>query len=128
MTQSEGFHEVEGEKEIAQWIHTVFGGDIVLLTDNNPDGEANPDYLWNGKLWDLKSPRSSKENTISQRIRHGLWQIEKNPGGIILNFTNSKLSFSEAVAIVDKYANKRADEPTVFIIKKGEEFCVLRTK
>lgn len=58
----------------------------------------------------------------------GYGKLKRILGGIILNFTNSKLSFSEAVAIVDKYANKRADEPTVFIIKKGEEFCVLRTK
>ena len=113
---------------MANWMLGTFGGEITLLADNNPEGEANPDFLRNGKLWDLKTPRSSKENTISQRIRHGLWQIEKKPGGVIIDFSKSKLEYAEAVRIVDEYANKRADKPTVFVVKKDDKYCVLRTK
>ena len=72
------------EIKIAQWLHDHLGGDIVLLNEVNEDHQKTADYLWRGKLWDLKS--TSTEKAANSAIRHGIKQIEKNPGGIILDF------------------------------------------
>ena len=123
-----GFKDVNGEEKIGNWIYSTFGRDIIMLADNNPDGAPNPDYLWDEKLWDLKAPNSSNENTIDKRIQHGIWQIDSNTGGVIVDFSNSKLSFAKSIAIVDKYGMKRAKKTTDFIIKKNDEYKVLRVK
>lgn len=72
------------EVRISQWIHDTYGGDIVLLSESANMREKRADYLWRGKLWDLKTPSSPK--AADDRIRHGAKQIQENPGGIILDF------------------------------------------
>lgn len=124
----DGFVDVKNEKETAEWIHKIFGGEITLLDDNNPDGEKNPDYLWNGKLWDLKTPNTSNQNTIDNRIHHGIRQIKSNTGGIIIDFSESELDFADGIKIVDEYGNKRAKTTTDFIVKKGDQFTIIRVK
>ena len=126
--KEDGFENVRGEEETADWIIDKFGGEIILLADNHVKGEPNPDYLWNGKIWDLKSPETSNENTIDKRIQHGIWQIKENTGGVIVDLSKSSLSFNEALKIVDKYGLKRSKETTDFIVKKGEDFRVIRVK
>lgn len=126
--KEDGFENVRGEEETADWIIDKFGGEIILLADHHVKGEPNPDYLWNGKIWDLKSPETSNENTIDKRIQHGIWQIKENTGGVIVDLSKSSLSFNEALKIVDKYGLKRSKETTDFIVKKGEDFRVIRVK
>lgn len=123
-----GFKDVKGEQETAEWLKKTFGGEITLLVDNHPDGEPNPDFLWNGKLWDLKTPSTSNKNTIDKRIHHGVWQIQDNTGGVIVDLSESKLDFAESIKIVDEFGNKRAKVTTDFIVRKGNEFKVIRVK
>lgn len=86
ITYDEGYDRARHTAEIktAQWLHDHLGGDIVLLNEVNEDHQKTADYLWRGKLWDLKS--TSTEKAANSAIRHGIKQIEKNPGGIILDF------------------------------------------
>lgn len=70
------------ERTISKWIVENFGGDIELLPEYR--NQKNPDYLWNGKFWDLKSPEGNKN--ITKLIQKGIAQIENSPGGIILNY------------------------------------------
>ncbi|WP_311492941.1 hypothetical protein [uncultured Megasphaera sp.] len=64
---------------MAQWLYKRFGGNIKLLTAVNEQNKKTPDYLWDGKYWDLKS--ISSEKAADSAIRHGLKQIADNPGG-----------------------------------------------
>jgi len=127
-TKENEFRDVDGEESMANWIFDTFGGDIIMLADNNDDGEYNPDYLWNGKLWDLKTPRTESEVTLEKRIRHGINQIEINTGGVILDFSKSKLSLPDGIILTDKYGRKRAKKTTDFLLKKNAKYVVIRVK
>lgn len=80
------------EVQIANVIHDTFGGDIKLLNEVNGGGKRMPDYLWNGKMWELKT--LSTEKAVDSALRKGLKQIIENPGGIILNYVGDSLSKS----------------------------------
>ena len=80
------------EVEIAKWIHENIGGNIKLLTAVNEQNKKTADYLWNGKLWDLKS--ITTEKSADSSIRKGVKQIADNPGGIILLFNGEKLDIN----------------------------------
>ena len=58
----------------------------------NGGGKRMPDYLWNGKMWELKT--LSTEKAVDSALRKGLKQIIENPGGIILNYVGDSLSKS----------------------------------
>nr|DAM85165.1 MAG TPA: minor capsid protein [Caudoviricetes sp.] len=81
------------EVEIAKWIHENIGGNIKLLTAVNEQNKKTADYLWNGKLWDLKS--ITTEKSADSSIRKGVKQIADNPGGIILNYVGKALDLEK---------------------------------
>ena len=87
------------EIEVADLIHSVFGGDIKLLNESNISGEMKADFLWNDKLWDLKSV--STEKSADSAIRKGLKQIISNPGGIILDYRSKNIDMDKLMNIVD---------------------------
>lgn len=88
------------EIEMAEWIHNHLGGDIRLLNESKEDGVKTPDYMWNGKMWDLKTVTTEK--SANSAIRGGMKQIEKNPGGIILNYGENDIDAELATQILDK--------------------------
>lgn len=117
------------EQRAALWLKATFGGDILLLADNSDI--LTPDYLWRGKLWDLKQPTTEKPNTIDNRIAHGVKQIFEAPrpekaGGLILDFSNSPLTFSQAETIALEKAEKRKKGPFDLMICKDGAFSVYR--
>lgn len=125
ITEEPGFVNQNGEREGAQWIHSTFGGNIELLGEIL--GKLNPDYRWNGKCWDLKTTSSSVENTIEGLLRRGFAQIESNSGGILLDFSKSSLSFEDGERLVARLSAKRAKREVYVILKKNNDFLVLRT-
>lgn len=88
------------EVKTAQWLHDHLGGGIVLLNEAHEVGQKMPDYLWRGSLWDLKT--SSSEKSANSAIRHGLSQIQENPGGIILNFNQNAFSMQRLREVIRK--------------------------
>ena len=98
----DGYDKSVHTKEIktAKWLHDNLGGDIKLLSEANKDKVKMPDYLWREKMWDEKT--SSTEKSANAAIRHGLKQIERNPGGIILNFGGEVFSMDELKKVIDK--------------------------
>lgn len=97
-----GYDMVRHADEIktAQWLHDHLGGDIVLLNEAHEVGQRMPDYLWRGSFWDLKT--SSSEKSANSAIRHGLSQIQENPGGIILNFNENSFSMQILKEVIRK--------------------------
>ena len=102
ITYGDGYDQTRHVSEIrtAQWLHDTLGGDIELLNESSVEGEKRPDYIWNGKLWDLKT--ASSEKSANSSIRHGLQQIRENPGGIILNFGSTEYDSAVLWPVVDK--------------------------
>ncbi len=44
----------QSEIQMAEWIHSTFGGDITLLAESNVRNVKMSDYQWRNKLWELK--------------------------------------------------------------------------
>ena len=130
VNELEGLEDKHPEEvTFAKLIYNIFGGDIVRRRElRNSDGSLsgfNPDYLWNGKLWDLKTPTTTKKTTLDKRIKHGLEQIGDNPGGLMLDFGKNSMSFEEAEKMATEILNARAKSPTDVILKKGNRFKVI---
>ena len=113
------------EIEFAQWLHKSIGGDIQLLSEPKENGIKTPDYLWRGKLWDLKC--TTTEKSANSAVRKGIQQISSNPGGVILDFKNNDFSFETLKRAIDErmkwYEHQNAD---IIVVSKGKLFCVLR--
>ena len=99
---AEGYDHARHAAEIktAQWLHDHLGGDIELLNEKKNKWEVTPDYLWRGKLWDLKT--LSSEKAANSAVRHGLKQIQENPGGIILDMNAESFSLSSLQDVIQK--------------------------
>ena len=53
------------EYDRAKWLKKIFGHDIHLIPriidiSNSGKGIHTPDFRWNGKKWDLKTPKNAK--------------------------------------------------------------------
>lgn len=94
------------EIEIANQIRALFGGKIVLLKEKNAQGAKTPDYLWRGKMWELKT--ISTEKAADNAVRSALKQIREKPGGIILQCADSA-NVDEIIKIADARAMRNLD-------------------
>lgn len=118
------------EYETANKILEIFGGEIELLQESRVPGEKRSDYLWNGKMWELKKPTTA--DAIDSAVRKGLKQIGNNPGGIILNFENGVVSVDDILQHVDYRMRRSKGSSTgksavdVIIIVQGTVKNVLR--
>lgn len=85
MTYDEEYRKSKHNDEIktANWLLTTFGGNIRLLTESTIRNQHTPDYLWNGKYWELKSTHSI--NGADKLLQHAIKQIRGNPGGVIFD-------------------------------------------
>lgn len=121
-----GLHK--DEVQTASWLHDTFGGDIALLTESVKAGEKRADYLWNGKLWDLKT--ATTEKAANTAIKRGLAQIKSNPGGIILNYGQHDISLDELLKVINKRMQWLAEGSgaDIMIVKSGRVVKILRYK
>lgn len=79
----------QDEIKMANWLHDTLGGNIKLRAESKEPNTNTSDFNWNEKFWELKTTSSSK--AAYQAIRHGLTQIQKNPGGVILDFRDKEI-------------------------------------
>lgn len=89
----------ENEIRVATLIQEKLGGNITLLKADDKNRISRPDYRWNGKLWDLKTPKGL--NGVSKRLQKGLRQIENEPGGVIIDLDAGGIPIEKAIKIID---------------------------
>lgn len=84
----EGYRHKGHQEEIrvAEQIHGLFGGKIVLQAESRVPGIKRADYLWRGKQWELKSV--STANAGDTAMRSAIKQIRENPGGVIIQVSD----------------------------------------
>ena len=103
----------------------ILGGNIVLLNEANNYKAMTPDYIWNGKMWDLKT--ASTEKSANSAVRHGLKQIQENPGGIILNYGQNIISADLLKEVLRKRLTASATQDVdILVIYKDELLMVQR--
>lgn len=124
-----GYKQGSHKREIAVASHLwkQFGGDITLLKESNVNGEKTPDFLWNNKLWELKS--ISTANAADSALRRGLHQIKSNPGGIVIQCENGVVA-DNLQHIVDMRALRKADYAfdVIAITESGKVLFIRRYK
>ena len=122
----EGFNANDRKDELnmAKFLHETFGGDILLYKEKN--NQLNPDYLWRGKLWDLKTP---EKGVSDSGIRHGLKQIKDNPGGLIIDFRKIEFNIKQVFSKLDDRVNRSSVKKVdVMLIDKNKKIKVYRYK
>ena len=104
----------QNEIHMAGWIHDTFGGDVRLLAEVNKQEVKTADFLWNNKLWDLKTVTTEK--AANSAIRKGLQQIRENPGGIILDYRGYSIDIDMLSEVVEKRLKWHRDTSPIDII------------
>lgn len=113
------------EVSFANWLLNTLGGDVEILAETKTSKMA--DYIWNGKLWDLKT--ATTEKSSNGLIRKGLKQIADNPGGIFLDYGNNEISLD----VLTDCINKRMQwchgvKADIMVIQNGKVTKVFRYK
>jgi len=127
ITRDVDFFEKTHADEIAfaDWLLATLGGRIHIYQEHT--GVKCPDYLWNGKLWDLKTVTTEK--AAKDAIKSGHKQIKMDPGGVILNYAEHEISMDLLEKeIHDKmkwYKNITID---IMIVQAGRLIRVIRYK
>ena len=119
-----GFIKKDNKDEVtqAEWIAKTFGGRIRLLKRSMSN--MTPDYKWNDKYWDLKTPKSA--NGTDKLIHHGLKQINESPGGLIVDFSNQSVNIQEAIKIAERRLHRsRKNKKTIVIVKVRDEIITM---
>ena len=113
----EGYKAKKHQAEIAKakFLHDVFGGDVELLAESDSYGVKTADYRWNGSLWELKSTTTPK--SADSAVRSALRQIQENPGGIILDYGDHKISIDELRRIlISRFKRSGFDSLDIMVI------------
>lgn len=113
------------EIDTADWLKTNFGGDIEVLNEINKPGMKTSDYLWNGLNWELKGIHS--ERNIEKNIKKAFSQIEKKPGGIIIDILEDDIDDEIAIKNIIKKVSEKKMNLTI-IIKRGNKIVKILKK
>ena len=116
----------QNEQDVSTWMLRNFGGNINLLKESTSDGIHTPDYLWDGKLWDLKSPEGNGKRTIDNQFKTIDKQIAPAPGGMIMDCSKLKFSNDEIISKISKRIRLNNFDGDVIIKRKETIIAVLR--
>lgn len=106
------------EIEMAKFLNDLFGGELTVLKEANIQGVKTADFLWNNKLWDLKTVTTEK--SADSAIRKGLKQIKDNPDGIILDYRNREVSLDSVFKVVDGRTRRGIEESVDIMLVLGK--------
>ncbi len=129
LTYDDDYNAKAHKEEIAfaQWLHNKMGGDIHLLNESKEDGVKMPDYIWNNKLWDLKT--ISNEKAANSAVRKGVNQIFDNPGGIILDCRKFSVEEKTLLGVIEKRMKWHRDiDVDIMIVKSDSDVQIIRYK
>lgn len=117
----------QNEIRMAHWLRDTFGGNIKLLAESKVQGDKTPDFLWDGRCWELKGATS--KNSIDRAVREASKQIQADPGGIILDISESGLSIAEIEAAIGQRIPRIAlDSVDAMLVSNEQLKKILRYK
>ena len=106
--------------ECARWLLKKFDGIVYLVTESDEKNTKSPDFIWGGRLWDLKTPVGCGKRTIDNQFKKIHKQIGNNPGGIIID-----CSFTDLEAVSKRMMLCKL-EGDVIIRKKDFVISILK--
>ena len=117
----------QDEIDMAEWLHRTFGGDIRLLKESDIKNQKRPDFLWNGKAWELKGT-SSTIDRADKLLQHAIKQIQDDPGGVILNVLKELDMDALEEQLSRRVERSRISGLDLMLLSKGALTKVLRYK
>lgn len=128
VTYDEEYRKSKHNDEIktANWLLTTFGGNIRLLTESTIRNQHTPDYLWNGKYWELKSTHSI--NGADKLLQHAIKQIRGNPGGVISDLLDDLDIPKLEKQLVGRFLRSELYTLDIMILQKGALLKIIRHK
>lgn len=98
-----------------------------MLDGINQDKVQTPDYIWRGKLWNLKT--ATTEKAADAAIRHGLKRINGNPGEVFLDYRGRMIDLEKLQSIISsRMRHSNADSVDIMVILSDEVAKVFRYK
>lgn len=86
-----------------------------------------PDYIWNNKLWDLKT--ISNEKAANSALRKGVNQIFDNPGGVMLDCRKFSVEEKTLLNVIEKRMKWHRDiDVDIMIVKSDSDVQIIRYK
>ena len=87
-------HVIQHELDTAQRLADL-GDKVVFLPAAKDAGRKNPDVMINDEQWELKSPESTKPNTILRRLTRGRQQSPR----MVLDLARTDIPIEQAIDI-----------------------------
>ncbi|MBQ9165654.1 MAG: hypothetical protein IJX71_01805 [Oscillospiraceae bacterium] len=116
-----------GEKAVAELLERTVGGEIFMVPRvNNPPQISTPDYLFNGRPYDLKQITGSSKNTLYNAIS----KKKRQSKNFIFDITECPLNIDELLLQVDglyRSSHTRFVEE-IILIKSDEILKVFQRK
>ena len=106
------------EEDTAKYL-TLYGFTIDVIRPMNTPKVHNPDFLMNGSIWEMKSPKSSNLKTIKKRVHEASEQSMR----IIVDLGRVKKDYEKVEReIVKRFCNKGTFRRMILITKDGRVF------
>jgi hypothetical protein len=105
------------EELIGMWFVETFGGKLLVLKENDKDGNKTADFLWNDKTNVEVKESVGSDSSINDHIRKGRKQVKD--GIIILDITKSKNNINNVLKIV-RLKMKTYKANNVVVIRNGK--------
>ena len=107
------------EKEVSDYLHDKYGGELYLLPEINiPLGINTPDLLWDNETWDIKGIKGTSKNTVYNNLR----SAKKQANNVILDFVNA--SFKEDIfynELENIFTNERFNSVQKILVRFNNE-------
>ena len=93
------FKTTEREKEVANLIGTIYGGEVRLIpVVLSPQNIETPDYIINGEKYDLKEIHGNGKNTLDTAIS----KKRNQSNNFIFDITQTEMTEKEAIHQINK--------------------------
>lgn len=127
ITRDSDYNEKKHKEEIdfADWLHNKYGGDIHIRQEHRDKEYC--DYIWRGKYWELKSPKSQKGTNSA--LRKGYSQVSENTGGVMIDYGEHDIDLDFIInAIEERMHWYHGDTIDIMLVHRGKVLKILRYK
>ena len=120
--QVDGKHVVldysQKEKEVGEWLSKKFGVNVQYVPKVNfPLGVPTPDYLINGKRFDLKEINGHGKNVVDNNMR----KSKKQANNFVIELERTDISAEEVLKQLNNIYRSGRRDVDVVIVKRGEQ-------
>ena len=120
--QVDGKHGVldysQKEKEVGEWLSKKFGVNVQHVPKVNfPLGVPTPDYLINGKRFDLKEISGHGKNVVDNNMR----KSKKQANNFVIELERTDISAEEVLKQLNNIYRSGRRDVDIVIVKRGEQ-------